>query len=153
MSHLDRRGFLARSGAVAIIAVLPVAPAAATPEALQEAIREVVGSNKLNPGKVTLDLPPLVENGNTVPMRVAVDSPMTEADHVKAIYVFNERNPQPHVIEAHLGPRAGRAAISAHIKLADSQRVVAIAALSDGSFWTAAADVIVTIAACTEDIG
>ena len=152
MRALNRRSFLMRSGAVAAIAVLPVAPAMATPESLQAAIREVVGDKKLNAGKVTLDIQPLVENGNTVPMKVAVESQMTEADHVKTIYVFTEKNPQPHVIEAHLGPRAGRASIAAHIKLADSQRVIAIAALSDGSFWTAAVDVIVTIAACTEDL-
>ena len=78
---------------------------------------------------------------------------MTEKDHVKAIHVFNEKNPQPHVFNAYLGPRAGRAGVSAHIKLADSQKVVAVAELSDGTFWTASADVIVTIAACIEDVG
>ena len=56
-------------------------------------------------------MPPLVENGNAVPLTVSVDSPMTEADHVKAIHVFNEKNPQPHVISVTLGPRAGRARV------------------------------------------
>jgi len=146
-----RRGFLA--GAAALVTLLPMTPAQATPDSLEAAIREVVGTAKLNAGKVTLDLPPLVENGNTVPLKVSVDSPMSAADHVKAIHVFNEKNPQPHVLNATLGPRAGRASVAAHIKLADSQRIVAIAELSDGSFWTASADVIVTIAACIEDVG
>jgi len=145
-----RRGFLA--GSVALVALLPLTAANATPASLEAAIREVVGGATLNAGKVTLDLPPLVENGNTVPLKVSVDSPMSAADHVRAIHVFNEKNPQPHVLNAYLGPRAGRASIAAHIKLADSQRIVAIAELSDGSFWTASADVIVTIAACIEDL-
>lgn len=145
-----RRGFLA--GSVALVALLPLTAANATPASLEAAIRQLVGGATLNVGKVTLDLPPLVENGNTVPLKVSVDSPMSAADHVRAIHVFNEKNPQPHVLNAYLGPRAGRASIAAHIKLADSQRIVAVAELSDGSFWTASADVIVTIAACIEDL-
>lgn len=144
-----RRIFLAGAAAVTL---LPLASAYATPEALQTAIKEIVGSAKLNEGRVTIDLPPLVENGNTVPITVSVESPMTEADHIKAIHVFNEKNPQPHVFNAWLGPRAGRAVVSTRIKLGDSQKIVAIAETSKGEFWTASADVIVTIAACVEDI-
>jgi sulfur-oxidizing protein SoxY len=112
----------------------------------------VTGGKKLNTGKVALDVPPLVENGNAVPMKVSVESPMSAKDHVKAIHVFNEKNPQPHVLNAYIGPRSGKAIVQAHIKLADSQRVVAIAELSDGTFWSASAEVIVTIAACTEEV-
>ncbi len=151
-STVSRRGFLVATGAVAMITILPASPARATPEMLEAAIREVTGGKQLNPGKVALDIPPLVENGNAVPMKVSVESPMTAKDHVKAIHVFNEKNPQAHVLNAYIGPRAGKAIIQAHIKLADSQRVVAIAELSDGTFWTASVDVIVTIAACTEDV-
>ncbi len=148
-TDVTRRGFLA---GVALVTLIPAAPASATPDELAAAIKEVVGSARLNPGRVTLDIPPLVENGNTVPMKVSVESPMTAKDHVKAIHVFNERNPQPYVMNAYLGPRAGRASVSAHIKLRESQKLVAIAELSDGSFWTASANVIVTIAACVEDL-
>jgi sulfur-oxidizing protein SoxY len=144
-----RRTFLVGSAAITL---LPLASAHATPEALQAAIKEIVGSATLNEGRVTIDLPPLVENGNTVPITVSVESPMTEADHIKAIHVFNEKNPQPHVFNAWLGPRAGRAVVSTRIKLGDSQKIVAIAETSKGEFWTASADVIVTIAACVEDI-
>ena len=83
----------------------------ATPEEMQAAIRNVVGEAPVKKGRVKLDMPPLVENGNTVPLTVTVESPMTAHDHVKAIHVFNEKNPQPNVIGVHLGPRAGRAAI------------------------------------------
>jgi sulfur-oxidizing protein SoxY len=117
---------------------------------MQVAIRELVGEARIEPGKVKLELPSIVENGNTVPLTVSVDSPMTEADHVESIHVFNQRNPQPYIAAFHLGPRAGKARVSTRIRLADSQRVVAIARLNDGNFWSDSADVIVTLAACTE---
>ena len=146
-----RRIFL-RTAALATAAVWPGAAARATPEAMRQAMREILGEAEARPGKVTLDIPALVENGNAVPLTVSVDSPMSEADHVKAIHIFNERNPQPHVISLALGTRAGRAKVATRIKLADSQQVVAIAEISDGSFWSGSADVIVTLAACAEDL-
>ena len=117
---------------------------------MKAAIREVIGEAPVRKGRVTLEIPPLVENGNTIAMSVAVESPMTEKDHVKAVHVFNEKNPQPNIIGVHFGPRAGRAAFSTRIRLADSQTVVAIAEMSDGTLWSDSVDVIVTIAACLE---
>jgi sulfur-oxidizing protein SoxY len=148
-SPLDRRAFL--TGA-ALLSVLPLASAHATPEAMAAAIKQVVGAGTIREGRVKLDLPPLVENGNVVPLTVSVESPMTPADHVKAIHVFNEKNPQPHVFGARLGPHNGKAVIATRIKLADSQKIVAIAETSAGEFWSASADVIVTLAACVEDV-
>ena len=150
---MNRREFLRATSAAGLgfASLVAVEPARATPAAMQEAIRKIVGSARVTPGRVKLDLPPLVENGNTVPMAVSVESAMTEADHVKAIHVFNEKNPQPDVASFHLGPRAGRASVATRIRLADTQTVVAIAELSDGSFWSARAAVVVTLAACLED--
>jgi sulfur-oxidizing protein SoxY len=148
-SPLDRRAFLAGA---ALVTVLPFAPAHATPEAMAAAIKEVVGGGTIREGRVKLDLPPLVENGNVVPLTVSVESPMTPADHVKAIHVFNEKNPQPHVFSARLGPQNGKAVIATRIKLADSQKIIAIAETSSGEFFSASADVIVTLAACIEDV-
>jgi len=145
-----RRRFL--GGGVALACMLATNSSRATPTAMLAAIKRVVGEAPLRKGKVTIDVPPLVENGNTVPLTVSVESPMTATDYVKTIYVFNEKNPQPNVIGAHLGPRAGKAALSTRIKLADAQKIVAVAELSDGSFWSEDADVIVTIAACVEDL-
>ena len=71
--------------------------------------------------------------------------------HVVSIHIFNEKNPQPNVGNFYLGPRAGRAQISTRIRLSDTQTLIAIAKLSDGSFWSATADVVVTLAACTEE--
>jgi len=124
--------------------------ASATEEAMSEAIRDLIGEAPLAPGKVKLELPSIVENGNTVPLTVSVESPMTEADHVESIHIFNQKNPQPYIAAFHLGPRAGKASVATRIRLADSQKVIAIARLADGSFWSDSADVIVTLAACTE---
>jgi sulfur-oxidizing protein SoxY len=147
-----RRRFLRDAAALAgsVGLGLSIRPAVATPETMRAAIKRVVGEGELRKGKVKLELPPLVENGNVVSLTVSVDSPMTETDYVKAIHVVNERNPQPNVIAAYLGPRAGRAALSTRIRLADTQTVTAIAELSDGSFWSDSVQVIVTLAACLE---
>lgn len=150
----SRRDILKAAGALAAVTGvlhLTTRPAAATPAMLHDAVRGMVGQAPITVGKVKIDLPPLVENGNSVPCAVAVESPMTAADYVKAIHVFNEKNPQPYVISVRLGPRAGRAAFSTRIRLADSQTVTAIAELSDGSFWSGSVDVIVTLAACIEE--
>jgi sulfur-oxidizing protein SoxY len=145
-----RRGFILQTAG--LLSVLVARPAGATPDELRAAIKQVIGGTAVRPGKVTMDLPPLVENGNTVPLTVAVESPMTATDYVRAIHVFNEKNPQPYVADFTLGPRSGKATVSLRMKLRDSQRIVAVAELSDGSFWSESADVIVTIAACVEEL-
>ena len=150
-----RRQFLGLAGGAAAFGAVPAVtlrPAEATPAMLATAIRNVVGGAVVRTGRVKLDVPPLVENGNTVPMTVSVASPMTADDHVKSIHVFNEKNPQPNIGNFYLGPRSGRAQISTRIRLADTQKIVAIAQLSDGSFWSAGVDVVVTLAACTEEV-
>src|ERR1051325_5451366 len=130
----SRRVFLRRTGALAAaVAAWPGIEARATQEEMRRAIRAVLGESEARPGKVTLDIPALVENGNAVPLTVSVESPMTREDYVKAIHIFNEKNPQPHVISIALGPRAGRAKVATRIKLADSQQVVAIADTTNGS--------------------
>jgi sulfur-oxidizing protein SoxY len=133
-----------------LLAVVLAPPAGATPDAMAEAIRAYTGGVVPRPGRVTLDIPPLVENGNAVPVLVEAESPMTEAAHVRGIALFNELNPQPQVLEATLGPWSGAARVGTRIRLATSQRIVAVAAFSDGSFGQAEAQVIVTLAACVE---
>jgi sulfur-oxidizing protein SoxY len=136
-------------GAGLLLTVVP-SPGRATPESMLAAMKKMMGEASLRKGRVKLELPPLIENGNSVSMNVAVESPMTTEDYVKAIHVFNEKNPQPNIISVHIGPRAGRAAIATRIRLADSQRVIAVAEMSDGTFWSDEMDVIVTLAACLE---
>jgi sulfur-oxidizing protein SoxY len=102
-------------------------------------------------GKVTLTLPQLADNGNSVPIRIVVDSPMTEADHVKSIHLFSERNPVSNMANFYLGPRAGKAEIESRVRLAGSQKVTAVAAMSDGTFWYDAAPIVVTLSACLDE--
>ena len=144
-----RRAVVIGAGALGAMPFL-VRRAEATPDSMKAAIHKVIGESPVTKGRVALDIPPLVENGNTIAMTVAVESPMTATDYVKAIHVFNEKNPQPDVISVHLGPRAGKAAFATRIRLADSQTVTAIAEMSDGSLWSDSVEVIVTIAACLE---
>jgi sulfur-oxidizing protein SoxY len=155
----NRRQVLAAAGAVAGGLALPAisAPPAraqiqSNPAQLGVAIRKVVGSAEVKTGKVKLDVPPLSENGNSVAMTVTVDSPMTPTDYVKAIHVLSEKNPQPNIISVRLGPRAGQPTIQTRIRLADSQDIVAIAELSDGTFWQDTGSVIITLGACLEDL-
>jgi sulfur-oxidizing protein SoxY len=150
-----RRQFLNLAGSVTFAGTIPIVtlrPLEATPAMLTAAIRNVVGEAPVRTGKVKLDIPPLVENGNTVPMTVSVASPMTANDYVKSIHVFNEKNPQPNIGNFHLGPSSGRAQVSTRIRLADTQKVVAIARLSDDTFWQVTTEIVVTLAACTEEM-
>jgi sulfur-oxidizing protein SoxY len=148
----SRREIVGGIAGAALASIVRLEPASATPASMKAAIRGVVGEAEVKKGKVHVDIPALVENGNAVSLVVQVDSAMTETDHVKAIHVFNELNPQPNVISAYLGPRAGFAKITTRFRLADTQTVVAIAELSDGSFWSGSADVVVTIPACLEQL-
>jgi sulfur-oxidizing protein SoxY len=101
-------------------------------------------------GRVKLELPLLADNGNSVPMKITVESPMSEQDHVKTIRLLSERNPEPQMAVFHLGPRAGVAEVSSRVRLAGSQRVTALAEMSDGSFWMDTAEVVVTLSACMD---
>jgi sulfur-oxidizing protein SoxY len=147
---ITRREVMAGGLAALGASALP-APAAALGQ-MDTAIRNAFGEATIRKGRVMLELPPLVENGNTVPMTVAVDSPMTKDNYVKAIHVFNDKNPQPNVMSVQLGPRAGKASIATRIRLAGTQKLMAIAEMSDGTYWADTQEVIVTLAACLEDL-
>jgi sulfur-oxidizing protein SoxY len=119
-------------------------------EDADEAIQKITGGAKIQEGKVTLTIPPLVENGNLVVLKVTVDSPMTANDYVKTIHVIAEGNPLPNIFTAYLTPRSGTANITTRVRLADSQQVWAIAQMNNGSFWQGSAETLVTLSACTE---
>lgn len=147
-TNLQRRKLLAAS-----IAVVVAGPAFATPAEMAAAISAFTGGAAPTAGKVKLDVAALVDNGNAVPITVSVESPMTVSDHVMAIAIFNERNPHTDVAKFTLGPRAGKAQVATRIRMATSQKLTAVARMSDGSFWSSSADVIVTLAACVEGEG
>ena len=119
-------------------------------EDADEAIQKITGNAKIQEGRVTLTIPPLVENGNLVVLKVSVDSPMTADDYVKVIHVIAEGNPFPNIFTAYLTPRSGTANITTRVRLADSQVVWAIAQMSNGSYWKGSAETLVTLSACTE---
>jgi len=149
-SHPNRHRRLALRAGGALAAFALIRPALAEAPDLRAAIATYTGGREVKPGRVTLDIARLIDNGNAVPLTVRVDSPMTAADHVRAIAVFNERNPERDVARFTLTEHSGRAAVATRIRLATSQQLLAIATMSDGSLWSGAIDVVVTLAACIE---
>ncbi len=144
-----RRRFLVTLSALAGITLAGGARAQA-PAERDALLRQITGGAAVRSGRVTFDTPELADNGHAVPVRIAVDSPMTAADHVRSITVIAERNPRPIVATFTLGSHSGRAQVVTRIRLADNQEVLALAQMSDGSFWMGGARVIVTELACLE---
>jgi sulfur-oxidizing protein SoxY len=142
---MKRRDLLAAGAGLAMLAL--VRPASATPDEMAAAIKAFTGGATPQEGKVRFEIAQLIDNGNAVPVTVAVDG---AAGHVAAIAIFNEKNPHTDVAVFTLGPRAGKAEVSTRIRLATSQRLIAIARMDDGGYWSKSVDVIVTLAACIE---
>lgn len=145
----DRRAVLAAGAG--FVTLFALGPAQAETEDMERAIKAFTGGAEPRPGKVAIEIAPLVENGNAVAIEIAVDHPMQQGNFVTDIALFNEKNPQADVAVFHLTPRAGRAHVITRMRLATTQHVTAIARLSDGSYWSDKREVIVTIAACTEE--
>lgn len=144
----NRRRILAGAAGIGLGVVLR--PAAAQTDELAAAVAAYARGVQVRTGRIKIDIAELVDNGNVVPITVTAESPMTAADHVKAIAIFNQKNPQREVAKFNLGPRAGKASVTTRIRLATSQQLVAIAQMSDGSYWSHTVNVIVTLAACIE---
>lgn len=140
---------IAAGAGLAGLALRPVM-ALATPELFDAALQELTKGAPVTQGKVTLTVPGIAENGQSVFTTVAVDSPMTAAEFVRAIHILSPRNPIALITSFELGPRAGRPKVSTNIRLGGSQTVMAIAELSDGTFWKDTKDVVVTVAACVD---
>lgn len=147
---LSRRTML-RLGAASMSMLLIPRVAAATEDEMNEAISGMFGDRVITEGRVTVDLPPIAENGYSVPIDISVDSPMTEEDYVKQIVVFSPRNPLPVLAQYHLTPMSGRADVSARIRLGGTQSIRVIAEMNDGTLWSGAKQTLVTLAACVID--
>lgn len=152
MPRLSRRTILCQLGATGLMLAMRPTVTWATREEVQRAIRQRIGERQPQPGGMTLTLPAIAETGNSVPLTVAVESPMTPEDHVQRIHVFVEGNPEPVAATYHLGPRTGKAEISTRIRLARSQNVLALAEMSEGSVRSDAVSIVVTLGACVEEI-
>jgi sulfur-oxidizing protein SoxY len=149
---ISRRTLLHQLGTTGLLLALWPAAPWATPETVQQAIRQRIGNREPHPGGMTLTLPKIAETGNSVPLTVAVDSPMSAKDHVLRIHVFVPGNPESVAATYHLGIRAGKAQISTQIRLARTQTVLALAEMSDGLVRSDAASIVVTLGACVDEI-
>ena len=148
---MRRRAFLL-SGAAAVSApLLAGAQALAGVQDIRPLVRSITRGATARSGGLEVELPQIAENGNSVPLRIRAASPMTAADHVKAIHVLAERNPRPRVATFHFSPASGRAEVTTRVRLAGSQTVTVVAELSDNSFRIAEASVLVTTGACLDD--
>jgi sulfur-oxidizing protein SoxY len=148
---LTRRRFLVTAaGSGLALAALPPGAVHATPETMAAAMREVLGDAEPRKGKVKLDLPVMVENGNVVPMTVSVEAPLQGPERALSLHVFAELNPNPNVANFYFGPRAGKPQAATRIRLSTSQTVYAVAKLADGTCWSDQIELLVTLAACLE---
>ena len=145
-----RRWLGAAAGCLVLLLPGRAARAVSAASTLDEMVRHWAGGVRVSEGRVTLDIAPLVENGNAVPITVRLASPMTATDRVLEFIVFNQRNPQRDVVRFTFGAACARAEASTRIRLATSQQLVALARLSDGSLWSHHVAVVVTLAACVE---
>jgi len=150
METSARRRFISALAGLAAGALLPARAARAQPDPFAPLVRKITDGAPLRAGRVTVDTPLLADNGHSVPLKVSVASPMTEADHVRSLTLLSEKNPRPVMATFHLGPKAGRAEVVTRVRLNGSQRLLAVAQLSDGSFWSGSAEVVVTEAACLD---
>lgn len=145
-----RRSILAATVAGALVAQARLAGAQLTVRPLEPLIDKLTGGVAVREGRVMLEVPRLADNGHVVPLKVSVASPMTEREYVRTVHVLSERNPRPLVAVFHLNPHCGRAEVSTRVRLNGSQRVLVIAGLSDGSYWSGSAEVEVTETACLD---
>lgn len=151
-AKVGRRAVLRAGAALALGAgALPLGSgrAGAGRDDAEAVIRAFTGGRAPVEGRVALDLPALVDNGFVVPLKVAVESPMTAADHVQAVLVVAPGNPRPEVVTFRFTPASGRAGAETRIRLAESQEVVAVARMADGSVFLGRRAVRVTVGGCT----
>lgn len=150
-TQASRREVVAGGIAIAVAPALGVTPAMATLEEMNDELKKVIGQATLNKGRVKVTLPELTENGNSTSLAVSVESPMTAADHVRAIHIFSEKNPVPYIARLGIGPKAGKAQVATSIRVSDSQTITVVAEMSDGSFWSGQGATEVTTPACIDD--
>lgn len=147
--NLNRRQMLLRSVGASMIGLLGTAKNVfAGPEEVASAIKEFAGGAEVGSGKLTLVAPEIAENGNSVPIAVSVESPMTEDDYVESVVIYAEGNPRPEVITFNFSPISGEASASTRMRLAKTQNVVAVARMNDGSVVSDTRNVKVTIGGC-----
>jgi sulfur-oxidizing protein SoxY len=151
--HMNRRTVLQLMASIPALANIRKATAQnfLPPQDLRPYIDKLTNGAAVKAGRVVMEMPAIAENGNTIPFTLRVESPMTAKDHVKSVHLFAPRNPRPQVAAFHFGPHAGKAEVSTRVRLAGTQKVIAIASMSDGSFWSGELNIVVTAAACLDE--
>ncbi len=148
---LRRRDVLAMAG-TGVVAVAGIGlfagEAKASPESAAKEIKAKIGGKATKSGRITLEVPQIAENGNTVPIAIEVKSPMTSGDYVKALHIYADKNPNPYVATFRFTPESGRARVSTRMRMIKSQNVIAVAEMSDGSVYMSKKAVKVTIGGC-----
>lgn len=149
-SHLGRRATLARVGGyglAAIAGVLAARHAAATPAEVKEWLAALAKGTPQE-GKLMIKAPEIAENGNAVPVTLSVDSEMSEKSYVKALHLAADGNPNPGVASYTFTPMSGKAEVQLRVRLAQTQKLTAVAEMNDGTFYTASREIKVTIGGC-----
>jgi len=150
MANRSRRRFLAAAVAGAVAMHSRMSEAQLTVQSLESVIAKVTGGAAVREGRVMLELPRLADNGHAVPLKITVESAMTEREFVRSIHILSERNPRPVIAAFHLNPHSGRAEVSTRVRLNGSQTVLVLAGMSDGTWWSGSAQVEVTETACLD---
>ena len=145
---LSRRTFIQNASLGALAILIAPHTVLADTKAVEDELKKLFGDKPMKDGRVKLDVPQIAENGLVVPLNIDVESPMSEADHVKSVHIFADGNPSPHVVTYRFAPAAGKASASTRIRLAKTQNLIAVAEMSDGSLHMAKAEVKVTIGGC-----
>lgn len=149
-----RRELLISASSAGLILALAGAAGASSPDKpaqpslYDQALDKILGDAKPRPEKISIEIPEIAENGNTVPYTIAVASPMTETDHIKAVHVLSTGNPLPNIASFYFGPAVGKAVLASRMRLAKTQEVVILAERADGKFLVARRTVKVTIGGC-----
>jgi sulfur-oxidizing protein SoxY len=146
--EFTRRQALGAASAAAVLAVLMPRITVADEAAVADAIKKLYGGKAMSDGRIKLEVPPIAENGLVVPVNIEVESPMTDADHVKAVHLFADGNPSPNVVSYRFTPASGKAAAATRMRLAQTQNVICVAEMSNGALFTATANIKVTIGGC-----
>ena len=147
MRALSRRDVLVLGMGTAAVLADP-GRARATPGEAEAEIAKFTGGKRAAPGRIAIDLPEIAENGNAIQLSVAVESPMTPADHITDVLVVADGNPNPRIAAFRFTPMSGRAEAATRIRLAATENVIVVARTGDGRFYTARKEVKVTIGGC-----
>ncbi len=147
-SGLSRRSAITAGALAAVASLIGSRLAFADEKAVAAELKKLYGDKPFAAGRIKLDVPEIAENGLVVPVNVEIESPMTEADFVRAVHIYADGNPQPGIVSYSFTPACGKASAATRMRLAQTQNIVCVAEMSNGALHMAKANVKVTIGGC-----